>query len=372
MEFAPSPTYHCLQNHRTEAMQVLQLRSQPGFAAGILLLGYLGLAFAVSAGAPRCSAQDTVVLVGSGLTVPALLFAKWSQEYNQRDPALQMRYLPVGSSESIAEISHGVGDFGNGEIALSARQSANGGLMEVPMIVIGIVPIYNLPGMEGELRLSGAVLADIFLGRIKHWNSASIAHLNPQLVLPDLPIKVVYRPAGKGSNYVFSEFLSRSSVQFRAQIGIGPSPRWPVGSPAERSSDMAEKVEREPGSIGYVETQYAAKMNVAGAAVLNPAGRFVKASREALANACRAVEAPGFDRFSASLVNAPGEESYPITSFSWLYLRTASPDAWRAKFLADWLHWMFSSGQQIAAHEGYALLPAPLLANVQAKVDSLH
>ncbi len=135
---------------------------------------------------------------------------------------------------------------------------------------------------------------------------------------------------------------------------------------------MAEKVRKEPGSIGYVETQYAATMNVASAAVLNPAGRFVKASRETLANACRAAEAPGFDRFSASLVNAAGEQSYPITSFSWLYLRTASPDAWRAKFLAEWLQWMFSSGQQIAAQEGYTILPAPLLANLKAKLDSLR
>jgi len=358
-------------------MQVLQQRSQPGSsqpgsAEGIILLGYLALAFAVSAASPPCSAQDTVVLVGSGSTVPALLFAKWSQEYNQRNPDLQMRYLPIGSSEGIAEISHGVGDFAAGEISLSARQRADGGLMELPAMVIGIVPIYNLPGLEGELRLSGAVLASIFLGRIKTWNSASIAYLNPQLVLPDLPIKVVYRPAGKGSNYVFSEFLSRSSAQFRTQIGISPSPRWPVGSTAERSSDMAEKVRKEPGSIGYVETQYAATLNIASAAVLNPAGRFVKASRETLANACRGAEAPGFDRFSASLINAPGEESYPITSFSWLYLRTASPEASRAKFLADWLQWMFSSGQQIALQEGYAVLPAPLLANVKTKIDSLR
>jgi phosphate transport system substrate-binding protein len=368
----PSQTYHWLKNHTTEGMEVCQQRWEPGFAGGIILLGYLVLAFAVRAGSPLCSAQDTVVLVGSGSTVPAVLFARWSQEYNQRNPDLQMRYLPIGSSEGVAEISHGVGDFAAGEIALTARQRADGELMELPMIVIGIVPIYNLPGLKGELRLSGAVLADIFLGRIKTWNAASIAHLNPQLVLPDLPIKAVYRPAGKGSNYVFSEFLSRSSVQFRTQIGTGPSPRWPVGSSAERSSDMAERVRKEPGSIGYVEAQYAATMNVAGAAVLNPAGRFVKASRETLAKACRAAEAPGFGRFSAALINAPGEESYPITSFSWLYLRTASPEASRAKVLADWLQWMFSSGQQIALQEGYAVLPAPLLANVKSKIDSLR
>jgi phosphate transport system substrate-binding protein len=178
-----------------------------------------------------------------------------------------MRYLPVGTSESISEISRGVGDFGAGEAPLTAEQRADGGLIEVPTILIAIVPIYNLPGVEGELHLSGAVLAEIFLGRIRTWSSASIAQLNPQLSLPDLPIKVIYRPAGKGSNYVFSEFLSKSSVRFKAQIGTSPSPAWPVGSAAERSFDMADRVRAEAGSIGYVEAQYAAKMNIVQAAI---------------------------------------------------------------------------------------------------------
>jgi phosphate transport system substrate-binding protein len=355
-------------------MEVRSPRSRPSSARGVTPLMCLALlsALAVGAGSVRCSAQENVVLVGSGSTVPALLFAKWSQEYNQRDAALQMRYVPIGSGESITEISHGVGDFAAGEIALTTKQRAGGELIELPIVLIAMVPIYNLPGIGGELRLSGAVLADIFLGRVKTWNAASIAHLNPDLVLPDLPIKVVYRPAGRGSNYVFSEFLSMSSVQFKTQIGMSASPRWPVGSVAERSSDMAEKVRKEPGSIGYVDSQYAAAMNIAVAAVQNPAGRFVKASRETLASACLAVETPGFDRLSASLINAPGADSYPITSFSWLYLRTTSPDAGRAKFLANWLRWALTRGQQIAAQEGYTGLPASLLANVKAKVDSLH
>src|SRR5208282_1399626 len=231
---------------------------------------------------PRGFAQGTVVLVGSGSTVPAPLYSKWSAEYNKRNPALQMRYLPVGTTEGIAQISRGVGDFAAGEAPLTAKQRADDGLIEVPTILIAIVPIYNLPGVEGELRFSGAVLADIFLGRIRTWSSASIAQLNPQLSLPDLPIKVIYRPAGKGSNYVFSEFLSESSVRFKAEVGASPSPRWPVGSAAERSSDMADRVRTEPGSIGYVEAQYAAKMTIAQADVLNPAGRFVKASERTL------------------------------------------------------------------------------------------
>jgi phosphate transport system substrate-binding protein len=353
-------------------MQVGTHRSQIRFAKSGMVLMSLVLTFVVNPCPPRCSAQDTVVLVGSGSTVPAPLYSKWADQYNKRSPALQMRYLPVGTSESIKLISSGVGDFAAGEAPLTARERADGGLIQVPAILIAIVPIYNLPGLEGELRLSGAVLADIFLGRVKTWSSTSIAKLNPRLSLPDLPIKVVYRPAGKGSNYVFSEFLSKSSRQFKAQIGTSASPEWPVGSAAERSSDMAESVIRESGTIGFVEVQYAAKMFITQAAVLNPAGHFVKATQKTLAAACQAVEAPGFDRLSASLTNAPGAESYPISSFSWLYLRRAAPDSRRAKALADSLNWMLSTGQEIALQEGYVPLPTALLANAKAKVDSLR
>jgi phosphate transport system substrate-binding protein len=353
-------------------VQVGMQRSQLRFIGNSVLLMCLVWAFVVSPCPPRCSAQNNVVLVGSGSTVPAPLYNKWVEEYNKRNPALQLRYLPLGTSESIKLISNGVGDFAAGEAPLTAGERADGGLIEVPAILIAIVPIYNLPGVEGELRLSGAVLADIFLGRIQTWSSTSIAKLNPQLSLPNLPIKVIYRPAGKGSNYVFSEFLSKSSLQFKAQIGTSASPEWPVGSAAERSSDMAETVSRESGAIGFVEAQYAIKMNIAQAAVLNPAGLFVRATSKTLAAACQAVEAPRFDRLSASLTNAPGAESYPITSFSWLYLRRASPDSRRAKSLADSLSWMLSTGQEIALREGYAALPTPLLARAQAKVDSLR
>lgn len=357
-------------------MQVGIVWSRTSLARGVILKSGMWMclvfALAVSAEWPRCSAQDNVILVGTGSTVPLPLYAKWSEEYNKRNPALQMRYLPIGTSESITQISRGVGDFGAGEARLTEKQRADSGLTEVPAILIAIVPIYNLPGVDGELRLSGAVLADIFLGRVKTWGSASIAQLNPQLSLPDLPIKVIYRPPGKGSNYVFSEFLSKSSIRFRTQIGTSPSPAWPVGSAAQQSADMADRVRTERGSIGFVEARYAAKMNIAQAAVLNPAGRFVKASAETLTAACRAVEAPGFDRLSASLINAPGAESYPITSFSWLYLRTGLPESRRTRALADWLNWMLSRGQQVASQEGYVALPAPLLVKVKTQVASLQ
>jgi len=317
-------------------------------------------------------AQDAVILVGSGSTVPAPLYNRWTQEYSKRNSNFRMRYLPVGTSEGIKQISHGAGDFGAGEAPLTEKERKEGSLIELPVVLIGIVPIYNLPDIHQELHLSGEVLAAIFLGDVKTWNATQIAKLNPEITLPSLPILVVNRPSGKGSNYVFTDFLSKASSKFRAQVGVSSSPKWPVGELAERSSDMADKVKNTPGSIGYVEYQYAVKNNIPQAAVLNSAGRFAKASTDSMAAACMAAEAPRWNAFSASLANASGPDSYPITSFSWIYLRTSASDSSRASALSDLLHWIYTDGQQYAIQEGYSELPPPLLAAVQKKVKELR
>jgi phosphate transport system substrate-binding protein len=351
---------------RASKTSVSQLRS--GSSVYLCLLSLLTLSLHGS----FAKAQNSVVLVGSGSSVPAPLYNRWTQEYGKRSSSLQMRYLPVGTSEGIKQISHNAGDFGAGESQLTDKERKEGGLIELPVVLIGIVPIYNLPDIHQELRLSGEVLAQIFLGDVKMWNAPQIAKLNPDISLPDLPIQVVNRPAGKGSNYVFTEFLSKASSKFRAQLGVTPSPKWPVGEPAERSSDMADKVKNNPGSIGYVEYQYAVKGNIAQAAVMNPAGKFVKASTDSIAAACQAAETPKWNNFSASLTNAPGAESFPITSFTWIYLRTASSDSVREAALSNLLDWVYSDGQQYAVQEGYSALPTPLLAAVRKKAKALQ
>jgi phosphate transport system substrate-binding protein len=317
-------------------------------------------------------AQQAVVIVGSGSTVPAPLYNRWAPEYSKRNSRIQMKYLPVGTSEGIKQIAHGTGDFGAGEVPLSPKERTEGGLIELPVVIIAIVPIYNLPGIHHELRLSGEVLAEIFLGDIKNWNAPQIAKLNPEINLPNLPIQVINRPAGKGSNYVFSEFLSKSSGKFRDQVGVSPSPKWPVGETAERSSDMADKVKNEPGAIGYAELQYAVAGNIPRASVLNPAGKFVQASEQSTTEACQAVEAPHWNNFSASLIDAPAADAFPITSFTWIYVRTKSADSARALALTDFLDWMYTDGQQFASQEGYSALPSSLLTAVRKKVKTLE
>jgi phosphate transport system substrate-binding protein len=318
------------------------------------------------------SAQETLVLVGSGSTVPGPLFSRWTTEFGKGNPKTQMRYLPVGTSEGIKQISHAAGDFAAGEAQLTEKDRREGDLIELPVVLIGIVPVYNVPGLQKELKLSGEVLAEIFLGEIKTWNAPQITKLNPDVTLPNLPIQVINRPAGKGSNYVFSDFLSKASPKFRNAIGVTPSPKWPVGIPAERSSDMADKVKSTSGALGFVEYQYAVKGNISQITVQNHAGKFVKASPQGMIAACQAVEAPDWKGFSASLINAPGSDSYPITSFSWIYVRTKSADAARAKAMRDFLDWIYTEGQQYAAQEGYSELPMPLLVALRKKVKELE
>jgi len=317
-------------------------------------------------------AQSTVVLVGSGSSVPASLYTRWAQEYDKRNPMIQMRYLPLGTSEGIKQISHGAGDFAAGEARLTDAERKERNLIELPVVLIGIVPIYNLPDVRQELRLSGEVLASIYLGEVKVWNAPQIAKLNPDVALPPLAIRVINRPAGKGSNYVLTDFLSKVSPRFRGVYGVTASPKWLVGEPAERSSDMADKVKNTLGSIGYVEYQYAIKAGASQALVLNSAGRYVKASNESIAAACVATEAPRWSSFSASLTNAPGDDSFPITSFSWIYLRASSSDSSRAAALDDLWRWIYGDGQALVAQEGYSELPAPLLAAVRKKVKELR
>jgi phosphate transport system substrate-binding protein len=321
-------------------------------------------------------AQSSVSLVGAGSTVPLPLYVKWSQDFNKTNHAVQMQYQPLGTSEGLKLISGskeelGKTDFSAGEVLLTDKERADGNLIELPAVIIGIVPLYNLPG-NPQLKFTGDLLAQIFLGHVKNWNAPQIAKVNPGVSLPNLPIEVVYRPGGKGTNYVFTDFLSKTSPEFRTQIGRTASPKFPVGVAAERSSDMVDKVKNQSGALGYVELQYATASGLAYGQVQNPAGKFVKASDASITAACRSVEAPEWNKFSASLTNAPGADAYPITSFSWLYVRGSSSDVKRRAALMNLLNWIYSSGQQVADAQGYSELPPQLLEKIKAKVSTLQ
>jgi len=317
------------------------------------------------------SDQRAIVLVGVGSSVPVPLYRHWADDYNRRNPAIQLQYIPLGTTEGIKQITNGVSDFGAGEVLLSAAERDSANLVELPTALIAIVPIYNLPGIH-DLKFNGELLAEIFLGEVKNWNDPRIAKLNPGVALPGTQISVVYRPAGKGSNFVFTDFLSHTSPKFHDKIGRTPSPHWPVGVAAERSSDMADRVKITTGAIGYVEYQYADDNHIPHGSVLNPAGKFVKASPESIIAACREIEGADWSKFAVSLVNAPGPDSYPISSFTWLYVPANPRDSGRRAALNNLLNWMYTEGQRAVSQEGYPALPAPLLSKVKARANTLH
>lgn len=313
-----------------------------------------------------------MVLVGTGSSVPLPLYRAMIDEYHQGNQQTRFSYLPIGTTEGLDHLTNGAGDFAAGEIPLKALERGGSALEAFPVVLIGIVPVYNIPGVNQELRFSGELLAEIYLGEIKNWSSPRIAHLNPGVHLPDLPIAVLYRPAGKGTNYVFTEFLAKTSTKFRGQIGATASPQWPVGKSADTSSDMVEKVKNQTGSIGYVELQYATHGKLTYSRVLNAAGKFIKATPQSIIAACTEAEAPDWKNLSASLTNVAGVDSYPIASFSWIYVRTKIADRSRSAALAELLTWMVTEGQQLATKLGYSELPAELRLKVKARVNALR
>jgi phosphate transport system substrate-binding protein len=328
---------------------------------------YLGIAVAPLA------AQGRIALVGSGSSVPSPLYAAWAEQYAKLNSNVQMRFLQVGASEGIREIGQGVGDFAAGEIPLTEAQLHKGKypLVQFPTVLVAIVPIYKLPG-EPELRFSGELLADIFLGSVKNWKDAKIAKLNPGVDLPDLPIVVVHRSSGKGSNYILTDFLSKTSAQWKAKIGRSASPEWPLGEDTNRSEDMVEKVSQTPGAIGYVELNYAQRKDFGFGSVQNAAGQFIRATQASIAAACAASEKYLKADFSASLANAEGKESYPLVSFTKVYAMASGMEASRSQALKEFWTWALTAGQETAASLGYTVLPAGIAAKSRETVNSIQ
>jgi len=315
--------------------------------------------------------QDAISIVGSGSNVPTPLYSVWTDEFNKKDSKIQVRYLSMSTMEGIRQISGGSGDFAAGEVPLTHEQMQSGkvSLMQIPTVLVGIVPIYNLPG-NPEVNFSGDVLAHIFMGTITNWKDPRIAKLNPTLKMPDLQIAVVHRTPGKGSNYIFTDFLSKSSPEFHSQIGETPSPNWPVGVDANRGEDMVAKVASIPGAIGYVELNFARRSDIGYGTVQNPAGKFVRATPASITEACKAMAGSIPGDFRVSLVNAPAKDAYPIASFTWIYLPTSGVSPERARALKQFLGWALEDGQAIAHGLGYATLPGPVQGKALARLNS--
>jgi phosphate transport system substrate-binding protein len=319
-------------------------------------------------------AQTQMVLVTTGSTMPEPLYVLWADEYHKVHSDTQVRYLPVGTSESAKNVLSGTGDLGGGDAPIPEKQlkEAAHPAVELPTILVAIAVFYNVPGSANGIRLSGPVLANIYLGKITSWSDPEIARLNPDIKLAVLPIKVLHRTDGKGSNYIFSDFLSKLSPEFRAKVGKDVSPKWPVGAAFSRCQDMLATAAKTPGTIGYAELRCGENSGLSIARIRNAGGEFVKPSPKSISEVALAMESKMTDDFRTSLTNAPGKESYPIVSFTWFYVPAHPEDQQRSRAVKEYLSWVYASGQEIAQAQGYAPLPPSVLQKVRAKVASLQ
>ena len=302
---------------------------------------------------------QNVQIDGAGATFPYPIYSKWFSEYNKLHPTVRINYQSIGSGGGIRQLSAGTVFFGASDGPMTNDQIAAAGfrITHLPTVLGGVVPIYNIPGVNAELHFTGKVLADIFLGRITKWNDAAIKSINPGVNLPADDITIVHRSDGSGTNYIWCDYLSKISPDFKRVVGVSTSVNWPVGVGGKGNEGVSGLVRQTPGSIGYVELIFAIQNKIAHGSVQNAAGEFVLASTATVSNAASAAAKAMPKDFRVSITNAPGKDVYPISSFTWLLVQDSPRDKQRAKMLGDFLKWALTDGQKFAPELGYAPLP---------------
>jgi len=304
-------------------------------------------------------------LNGAGATFPNPMYSKWFSEYSKLHSDVQINYQPIGSGGGIRQVTAGTVDFGASDMPMTDKQLSDSKvkILNIPTVLGAVVPAYNIPGVSGEIKFTPDALAGIFLGKIARWNDKAITSTNPGINFPDKEIIVVHRSDGSGTSFIFTDYLSKVSPEWKAQVGSDTSVKWPLGMGGKGNEGVAGYIRQLSGSIGYVELIYAVQNNIPYGVVRNSSGNFVKASLESVTAAAASAPKMPAD-FRVSITNAPGKEAYPIASFTWLLIPEKSKDAAKGKILQDFLNWMVNDGQQMTA----ALTYAPLPQNVAAKV----
>ncbi len=306
---------------------------------------------------------DSVQIDGAGATFPFPIYSKWFAEYNRLHPSAEINYQAIGSGGGIRQLTNGTVFFGasDGPMTDQELKAAPDRVLHFPTVLGGVVPAYNLPGVSAELRFTGPMLADIILGKITRWNDPTLAKENPGVTLPNQAITVVHRADGSGTTYIFVDFLSKVSPEFKQKVGVGTSVQWPVGIGGKGNPGVAQLVAQTPGALGYVELIYALQNKIAYGSVRNAAGEYVRASLASVtAAAAGAAEHMPAD-FRVSITNAPGKAAYPISSFTWLLLSENPKDKARARIMVDFVKWALQDGQKDCADLGYAPLPASVV-----------
>jgi len=316
-------------------------------------------------------AQST--LNGAGATFPYPIYSKWFSEYHKAHSDVQVNYQSIGSGGGIRQVLAGTVDFGASDGPMTDEQlgQAKVKILHVPTVLGAVVPAYNIPGVTGEVKFTPEALAGIFLGKITTWNDKALTAANPGVNFPNQAIVVIHRSDGSGTSYIFTDYLSKVSADWKNGPGKGTSVKWPVGLGGKGNEGVAGMIRQMEGSIGYVELIYALQNKITYGSMKNPAGEFVKASLESVTTAAASVKSMPAD-FRVSITNAPGKGAYPISSFTWLLIPTRSQDPNKGKILTDLLNWCETDGQKLAADLSYAPLPDTVVAKVKEAIKQVH
>ncbi|MCZ7356477.1 MAG: phosphate ABC transporter substrate-binding protein PstS [Candidatus Methanoperedens sp.] len=333
--------------------------------AGVLVAGCVSTPPAQVQPTVQTTAQPpaTITLNGAGATFPYPLISKWSSEHSKINPNIQINYQSVGSGAGIQQITAKTVDFGASDAPLSEQVYKNlTGILQIPETIGAVVVAYNLPGIQKGVNLSGDVIADIFLGKITKWNDPRIVSLNPDIQFPPKDIIVAHRSDGSGTTFVFTDYLSAVSPDWKSQVGKGTSVNWPVGLGGKGNEGVAGILSQNPYAIGYVELIYAkAQNNISYSYIKNKAGIFIEPTLEttasAVAGAVPTLPAGDASWSSVSVVNAPGDNSYPISSFTYLLVYKNQAELTKGKALAEFLWWAVHDGQSYSSDLQYVTLP---------------
>ena len=318
--------------------------------------------------ASAVSAQMTIN--GAGATFPYPIYSKWFDEYAKVDPSVRFNYQSIGSGGGQKQILAQTVDFGasDGPMSDDNLAKAPGKLLHIPTVAGADVVAYNLPG-NPVLKLDPDAIAGVFLGQIKKWNDPKIAALNPGIKLPDQDIVVVHRSDGSGTTYIWTDYLSKISSEWKQKVGTNTSVNWPAGLGGKGNEGVAGQIKQTPGALGYVELIYAVQNKMPYADMKNASGEFMKASLESITAAMATAQIP--DDFRFSMTNAPGKDAYPIAGATWLLVYEQQKDPMKGKKLVEFLKWAMKDGEKMARDLQYAPLPEKVQERVLKRVDEI-
>jgi phosphate transport system substrate-binding protein len=312
-------------------------------------------------------------LNGAGATFPYPIYSKWFSEYHKLHPEVQINYQPIGSGGGIRQVTAGTVEFGASDMPMTDKQlqDTKTKILNLPTVLGAVVPAYNIPGVTGEVKFTPEILAGIFLGRISKWNDKAITAANPGVNFPDKDIIVVHRSDGSGTSFIWTDYLSKVSSDWKSQVGSDTSVKWPIGMGSKGNEGVSGMIRQLPGSVGYIELIYAVQNNIPYGSVRNSSGAFVKASLASVTAAAASAPKMPAD-FRVSITNSPGKDAYPISSFTWLLIPAQSKNPADGKILADFLSWMLAEGQTMTSSLSYAPLPENVVAKVKVTIKQVR